>query len=318
MKLLNVADFLSKYFPLVLFLSFIVGLAVPGLEKIPTHVITVLVAAQIFCSCFKVEVADMRGTRVWPVLGFYIGRFVFLPVLAFLFLDKLGVSDTYSAAIFLLLLLPAGVSAPAFTGILGGNVSLALFLVVMSSLLCPFVIPGLFQLLAGKSLNIDGQEMFTTMALLIFLPVLCQLPFRKSKHITGWMKVNQAAFVIPMLAGTVILAIAKQREFLLANWSTCITAFGVSLLIFLSCYGIGWLGSCKAEKKYQVAFILSSGLNNISLGVVLSALYLDADVAIFMVVANVSWVVAIMPIRRWSIVHRQGNITPEAGAGELV
>lgn len=315
MKFINIANFLSDHFPLVLLLSFVVGLVIPGLEKIPTHVITILVALQIFCSCFKVELADVRGTRVLPVLAFYIGRFVFLPGLAYIFMTKIGFSCTYSAAIFLLLVLPAGVSAPAITGILRGNVSLSLLLVVFSSLLSPFVIPGLFELFVGKSLNIDVQEMFMTMGLLIFLPVLSQLPFRKSNQISCWMKTYHAALVVPMMAGTFVLAIAKQREFLLENWSALLNAFVVSMLIFLFVYGIVWIGFCRTERKYQVAFVLSSGLNNISLGIVLSSLYFDADVAIFMVVANVSWVIAIMPIRWWLTVRspKSKSMNPMGG-----
>lgn len=302
MKFRYVTNLLSKHFPFILGISFLIGLVVPGLDQIHTHVITVLVALQIFCSCFKVEAEELRGTNIGGLFGFYCIRFVLMPVVVYFLMDTFIGNESYGVAIFLLFLLPAGVSAPAFTGIMGGSVSLALLLVVLSSLLSPFTVPGAFDLLTGKALNIEVVAMFVTMSMLVFLPLICHLPIRKMDRTCQWFRHYHAALVIPMVSGTIILAIAKQRQFLLSNWNTIFAALAVSFLIFLALYAIGWLFTCRAARKYQIAFVLSSGLNNISLGIVLSALYFDADVAIFMVVANISWVIAIVPIRRWMAV----------------
>jgi len=299
----TIANFLSRHFTLILLGSFVVGASFPGLARVPTHVITVLLALQVFFSCFNVEMGDVREIRLFSAMAFYLGRFILLPLAIFAVLDVLGCSYSYKVSIFLLILLPVGVSTPAFTSILNGNISLSLFLVILSSLLCPFVVPGLFELVAGKHLAIDIMAMFTTLVLLILLPVIAHLPIRRNIRAVAWIRRNNPALVIPLAAGTFVLAIAHQREFLLRNWQVSMVALVVSLAVFLLLYVIIWLLSYREEWRNKISYTLSSGLNNISLGIVLALLYLSSDVAVFLVVANVSWVVALIPLRRWLSFH---------------
>lgn len=299
----TIANFLSRHFTLILLGSFVVGVSFPGLARVPTHVITVLLALQVFFSCFNVEMGDVREIRLFSAIAFYLGRFILLPLAIFAFLDVLGCSYSYKVSIFLLILLPVGVSTPAFTSILNGNISLSLFLVILSSLLCPFVVPGLFDLVAGKHLAIDIAAMFTTLVLLILLPVIAHLPIRRNIGAVAWIKRNNPALVIPLAAGTFVLAIAHQREFLLRNWQVSMVALMVSLAVFLLLYVIIWLLSYREAWRNRLSYTLSSGLNNISLGIVLALLYLSSDVAVFLVVANISWVVALIPFRRWLSLH---------------
>lgn len=303
MNLDTIIDFLSRRLTLILLGSFVIGMSFPGLARVPTHVITVLLTLQVFSSCFKVEIRDVREIRLFSAIAFYLGRYILLPLAVYAILDVLGCSYSYKVSIFLLILLPAGVSTPAFTSILNGNISLSLFLVILSSLLCPFAVPGLFELVAGKRLAIDMMAMFNTLVWLIFLPVIAHLPFRNSKSAVAWFKKNNKALVIPMMAGTFVLAIAHQREFLLRNWQESIIALIVSFVVFLLFYASIWFLGYRASWRNRISYTLSSGLNNISLGVVLALLYLSPDVAVFLVVANISWVVAFIPFRRLLSFH---------------
>jgi predicted Na+-dependent transporter len=114
-----------------------------------------------------------------------------------------------------------------------------------------------------------------------------------------WIRKYNTALVIPMVAGTIVMAIARQREFLFENWDSPIAAFIISLVVFTLFYALAWLSGFRASVRNRIAFTLSSGLNNITLSIVLAMLYFSPDVALFLVVANISWVVVLIPFRRF-------------------
>ncbi len=299
MNLLKISSLFSQRFPIVLLAAIVIGVSVPGLDRVPTHVITLLLALQIFFSCFKVDMGEIRDTHIVSAITFYLGRFVLLPVVVFWVLSFFGCNYDYRVAIFLLSMLPAGVSTPAFTGLLNGSISLALFLVILSSLLCPFVVPVLFELMVGEKLVIDTMAMFNTLVVVVFLPIIAHLPLRKMNHTATWIRKYNAALVVPMVAGTIVIALAKQRQFLFQNWDTPMLSFVVSLVIYLLFYAVVWILSFRTSVRNRIAFTLSSGLNNITLGIVLAMFYFSPDVTVFLVVANVSWVIVLLPFRRF-------------------
>ncbi len=126
---------IESHFGIFLLLAFVLGLTVPGVQDTPKNVILFLQAAIILFACSKIKLADFQGFRPKEIAGFYVLRFILLPV-AMYFMAAWTVPE-YKYALLLLGLMPCGATLPAMMGILGGNPALGLTATTISGLLAP-------------------------------------------------------------------------------------------------------------------------------------------------------------------------------------
>ena len=297
MYLVPINSFLSRYFAVIFCMSFMVAMSCPWLGRIPAETMIIALAAQIFCACFKIERADVTSAPVLVALLFYLARFVLLPLAAFfLIADFAGI---YSWAVLLFLLLPAASAGPSFTALFNGSVPVALLLTCVSSLLAPFLLPLVFHELGGRELHLDRLAMFRTIALLIFLPVMLYGVVRKVRPVGCWIRENNALLVVPLCTYTGMVAIAKKREFILENLSAVLPLLFIVTATYLALFALTWKALTRLPRKIRLAFSISASLNNITLGVVLAMLHFQSEVVVFMLAANVAWVLGLIPIQYW-------------------
>src|SRR5690606_4551789 len=155
-------DFAKRNFNLILFLSTVAGFILPQFGEISGILILCVLSLIIFSSSFKVSFSiEFFRERALLIISFYVLRFLILPVVLFYLI--LPFSSFYASCLFLLFVLPAGVTAPAFTNVFGGNVALALVLLILSSILTPIVLPLLSGLLMTEVLEIDQFKLFSTL-----------------------------------------------------------------------------------------------------------------------------------------------------------
>lgn len=290
--------FAKKYFNLILFLSTIAGFCLPQPGKLSGPLILTVLFIIIFASSFKVDFSpaffrSQTRTLIW----FYVLRFLILPVVLFWMIYPF--SSFYATGIFLLVVLPAGVTSPAFTNVFGGNITLALALLILSSLLTPLVLPYLGGLLMAEDLQVDLFRLFSTLFITVILPYLVHLPLRRYQRVSHWIQHRDSFISIVGIALIFALAIAEYRPVLLTQTEQIIPYFLVSLFAFLFLYLFGWWVLFKASKADKVALLFISGANNVALGVVVSFLYFPVQTGVFFVVCEIVWVLVLIPVRRW-------------------
>ena len=222
-----------------------------------------------------------------------------------LFYLILPFSSFYASCLFLLFVLPAGVTAPAFTNVFGGNVALALVLLILSSFLTPIVLPLLSGLLMTEVLEIDQFKLFSTLFITVIFPYLIHLPFRKNLNVKTWMQNHDSFISIVGIALIFSLAIAEYKSVLLSQPALIIPFFLIILAAFIVLYLAGWSIFYKASKPNKIAMLFNSGANNVALGVVISFLYFPAKTGIFFIVCEIVWVLILIPVKRWVRVHQE-------------
>lgn len=290
-------NFARRNFNVILFFATIAGFVLPQFGEISGFLILGVLSLIIFSSSFKVNFSvDFFKERAGTIFLFYFLRFLVLPVA--LFYVILPFSPFYASCVFLLFVLPAGVTAPAFTNVFGGNIALALVLLILSSFLIPVLLPFLSGLLMTEVLEIDRFRLFTTLFITVILPYLLHLPFRKNSGINLWMQNHDSFISIVGIALIFALAIAEYRPVLLSQPDLILPFFIVALLGFIAMYCFGWAVFYKAGKEDKIALLFNSGANNVALGVVISFLYFPIETGIFFIVAEIVWVLILIPVRK--------------------
>lgn len=291
-------DFAKNNFNLILFAATIAGFILPAPGKLSGPLILLVLFIIIFSSSFKVDFSpSFFKSQTQKVVLFYIFRFLILPVLLFLAIKPF--SAFYATNIFLLAVLPGGVSAPAFTNVFKGNITLALALLIISSFFAPFILPFLSSWVIGEALQVDKMYLFFTLFVTVILPYLFHLPLRRNQTISSWIQKQDSFISIVGISLIFALAIAEYRPVLLTEPGQILPSFIVGVCSFVLLYAVGWAVFFKAPKADRIALLFNSGANNVALGVVISFLYFPSETGVFFVVCEIIWVAILIPVRRW-------------------
>lgn len=294
--------FFERHFAAIFVVSCAVGFVFPGADELPPSALAWLLGAQLFVSSFKISLGEVRLIRLRQAVAFYLLRFLLFPILCYWCVAP--ISGIYGVGVFLLCLLPAGVTSPAFAGVFGGSVSLSFLLVVLSSLLAPFVIPAAFQLMFGLVLDFDAWSSFRIMAGMIFLPLVLHLPLRFSKSFSAWIQQNNPLIVVPLVAIMSVCTVAQRREMILLHPTEALWLFLAALCLFFFFGAFGWLVFSRSSMKTRISYTLASGLNNTGLGVVLALLLLPKEVGLFLVVSSIAWFGVLVVVQHIRYVHQ--------------
>ncbi|MBY0407244.1 MAG: hypothetical protein K2Q01_06085, partial [Rickettsiales bacterium] len=112
---------IESRFGLVLLSGALMGLALPGIDRLPNASAVLVLALLMFISCYRLRDGGFASVRVGQLLGFWVVRYSVLP--AGMWLVAKGIAPDYAVGVFLLAVLPAGVSSPAIAHIYGGVVA---------------------------------------------------------------------------------------------------------------------------------------------------------------------------------------------------
>jgi predicted Na+-dependent transporter len=298
MSFASIRDAVNRNFSLIISVSFFLGLYLPFVDRLPSYVPAIGLGAQLFFSCFRLSIADTRLINPTAGVIFYLARFIVLPALVFLTLHH--ISPDLALCIFFFLLLPPGTSTPGIASIVGGNVSLSLFLVTLASLLTPLLLPLLMTAVASHSTNIDTMRLFLSTTALIVIPVVLHLPVRINSKVTSWIQENNPFLVIPTISLTTITAIAKQRTAILDNIGSSVGLFALSCVCYGFVYFSSWYLQRRNERSIHLSYCLASGTNNITLGLVLALLNFPSTVISFMALSHASWIATLILFKKWT------------------
>ena len=64
-------------------------------------------------------------------------------------------------------------------------------------------------------------------------------------------------------------------------------------------YLMGYLFIPKGDTAIRRTLSISSGANNMGLGVTITALYFTGKVNVFFIIAQIVWVLVLIPVRQW-------------------
>lgn len=279
--------FIENHFGLLFLISCIGGLIIPGMGNLPNETATLILAALMFISCYKLEGSGLAGIRWRDVSLFYVLRYVLLPPVMWAIAHV--VAPDYATGVFLLSTLPAAVSSPALSAIYGGAVPASFAIVIISQLLTPFMIPLQFALMGNVQAAPSPAHLFATMVWCIFVPMIAYALVRRQKHVSNWAHANGKLASMLLIAFVIALAVAKQRDVILSNHIGLLVSLVITLICFTAYMLIGWYAMWKCAREERITFATCSAFNNAALGVSLALLHFPPNVILFVAVSEIGW-----------------------------
>lgn len=281
----------------ILLSAFFFGLVVPGLEHVHKDFVVYGTGLVIFLACSRLSLKEMESVDLFNIAGFSFLRFMALPFVAYGAVSLLYPDLAIGA--FLLMLMPAGVTITVLAAVTGGNVALGLALTLVSSLLAPPVVTSAFAML-GYMVEIDLVGMFQTLCIIVFLPIaLYFLVVRRIEPLKAPIRENSKFISIVMMVAMTSVIVAQTKEVFFEDPLVLLDSVLVLSGLFALSYAAGWFLSFRSALPERITYAYGSGAMNNNLGIALAYVYFDEKIALFMVLSEIVWVVAMSFFQTW-------------------
>lgn len=185
--------------------------------------------------------------------------------------------------------IPTGVSSLIWVTIYRGNIALTLSIILLDTLLSPFIVPLTLSLLVGGRVEMDVLSIMSGLFWMVVLPsiigmMLNQWTKGKAKKVLSpklapFSKIGLGAVVI--LNGSAIAPYLRNFDFKL--FMIAATVFFIAFTGYLFSFFIARL--FKEDRDTVVTLTFTGGMRNISAGAVLAVAYFPAAVAVPVVIA---------------------------------
>jgi len=209
----------------------------------------------------------------------------------------------YSLSALLLSGISTGVVAPFISTLLQANTPLVLVIVVFSSLLVPFTLPPLVDLLFSQSMEISLFSMMRLLFMVVFVPVaLAELLKKTSHRVVNTLIQNQYYISLILFAVTNLGIFSRYSEFFYQQPLSIAAAGGVSFLLAGVYLGAGLLISWGRKVEDQVGAVICLGIMNNVLVIVFSSEFftpLEPTVAAMYMIPFFALILPLRAYRGW-------------------
>ncbi|WP_107923911.1 bile acid:sodium symporter family protein [Lysinibacillus parviboronicapiens] len=288
------SEFVSKTFAMWVLLFAALAFFVPsGFSWIAAY-ITILLGIVMFGMGLTITVADFKEvlTRPKDVAVGIVGQFLIMPSLAFLLIKIFNLPPEIAIGVILVGCCPGGTSSNVMTFLSKGDVALSVTITSITTLLAPFVTPGLIYLFASEYIDIAPSALFMSIVKVIIIPIALGFIVQKlfNKQAKASVKVMPLVSVVAIVA--IVAAVVAGNQQKIAE--TGLIIFAVVVLHNCLGYLIGYLfgkmfGMNLAKKK---AIAIEVGMQNSGLGASLAVAHFSplaaVPSAIFSVWHNIS------------------------------
>lgn len=287
-----------KYLFLVL-VAIVAGLFAPSLSSVFGSIASWLLAGIFFFSALHLDTAQQSSLvlKLRSVLLVNVLMLVLFPIVVYLVAQVLV--PTMSLTLLLLAAMPAGMTAPFLTKLIGGREDYALVLTISTSLLAPITVPVVIKLLTGSIVAVSFMEMFSSLALVIFLPFALAQFVKKFFPRQLWRERRWHAIVSTILLLMIIAGIvAGQADYILGGLLTGQTVKQLLVLVvfFAVLHLVGYWALGVRKRGERLATTVCLTYMNFTLAIVIANQFFgDPKVVVPVVLSVLPWAI-LLPI----------------------
>ena len=277
-------SFMEKWMAFVTPACLLTGVLFPDIAKHGVPYVTYAFAFMTFIGALKSRFRDVADVfkRPLPLILMLLILHVLGPVAAcglghLLFPGNMN----YITGMVLEFSVPAAVISLMWVSIYNGNSPLSLSLVVIDTILAPFLIPAVLKLLVGSSVKMDTVGMMKELVFMIALPAVLAMCLNEVSHgkvMETWPK-KLAPFSKMCLIFVVTSNSSKVSPYMKHLNGERLEVAAAILVLAAGGYAIGWIIAIltRQNKAATVSMIYGSGMRNISDGAVIAGAYFPAE-----------------------------------------
>lgn len=235
---------------MVVFLALLAGLLFPRFFRPISSVSTELLMLIFFTSSLRLSLPELvTYAKDWRMLVLTSAfMLIFMPIA--MWLPPRIFAEEWALPFLIVGAMPTGMTIALIADFFGGKTTLALVITATTSLLAPFSVPLIFQLLIGQSIPIPTAQLFGDLLLTIVLPfavaaiVQRRAPAFVQRYTGVWRQISVTSFGILIAA---IVADTTVGSTVILGWDEV----GILFVMLVYMGGITWLAYAMAWWRTQ-------------------------------------------------------------------
>lgn len=299
-EIIRFAAKINQYYKYLILVSIAVGGLFPQLGPSLKFLVPYLIAAMTGSLALTCSRKDLYGFLREPsslLLGLTL-MFGLMPLLSYLLsLSLLSTSLDAAAGLILVASTPCPWAVGIWTGLAGGEVTLALSLLVSSMGLSVFLTPLVMAIYVGTYVELDVLRMSTDLVFMIILPILfvAALKSRIKANLEAFNPVffsvsSVAAIILGATVGATVSPLLSGRETIaflpmltLVTVIQCLLSFSLSYSVSRSLF--------KRSLSHSIALTYATGSRNNSIAMAIALTYLPPIAATPSIIYLVSQII---------------------------
>ncbi|MCM2981298.1 bile acid:sodium symporter [Niallia circulans] len=282
--------FLGKWMPLLTPISVLIGVLLSDILHHVSFLVPWIFAMMTFIGSLTSNLKSVKYTITHPLslLLTLAILHILTPLWAFGIGHLFFQNDPYTiTGLTLAVVIPTGITSVIWVSLYKGNIALTLAIILLDTLLSPFLVPLSMSLFVGETVQLEVWGMMKGLLGMIVLPsifgmMVNQFSVEKAKKwnhtLSPFSKIGLALVV--SINSSVVAPYLRNidKKFL----QVALTVF----VIALSGYFFAWILGVvtKRSKEETIAMIYSGGMRNISAGAVLAVSFFPPAVAVPVVI----------------------------------
>lgn len=282
--LVTLNTWLQKMMPVLTPLSLVVGVLleewlIPLLFLVPW-----MFAVMTFAGSLSMNFEGFKNFKKYSsvIIATIAFLHILMPLWAYFIAELLFNDPLYTLGFVLAVAVPTGVTSFIWVSVTKGNIALCLSIILIDTVLSPFIMPALVRVVAGDSVHVDVMPMMRDLVWMVVLPSIVGMLVNEFAHakFTTILSATLAPFSKISLFLIVMInssAIAPYVEHI--TWELVYIISAVFLVAFSGyaiCYVVGKL--IWKDEGTVITFVFTGGMRNISAGVVLATTYFSGKV----------------------------------------
>lgn len=251
---------------LVIFCSMGAGIGFPKLGNLFAPYPLYLQMFLLFLSFLKIDFVEvLKNIKKTSSIILVLCILKLLIIPAGLFIITHAIWPEYALPVLLLSGISTGVVAPFISGLLNATTLLVLVMVVISTLLVPFSLPALVDLLLGKTIEISFLPMVKILTMVVFLPAAAVILLRPMAP-SLLKKLERVQFPVSLVIFACINlgVFAKYSSFFMESLSKVAEVIFVAFALSAIYHIIGFLVTWGRKKEDRLAGAISFAyINNV-------------------------------------------------------
>ncbi len=278
--------YLEAWMPLVTPVSVVLGLVMANELNGFVGAVPWIFALITFSGSIGLSLRDFRTAiaRPLPIILTMLNLHLLMPLIA-MFAGRLFFpgDPLIVTGMILLLLVPTGIVSFMWVSIFKGLTALTLSIILLDTLLSPFIVPWMLSALIGTHVEINAWGMMKGLLWMVLVPSVLGIVinhFSAGKAKLAWGPVlsplSKLCLAVVIMINSAVIA-PYFRKFDLAT----LHAAGLILILIIIGYMLGWLISLllRSSREVQIVLTFNSGMRNISAGAVLAVSFFPPPVA---------------------------------------
>jgi len=279
--------------------STISGIIFPSLGEFFSPYILVILGLLLFFNLIQLNFQDLISTFKKPKFLFIlcIMKVLVIPVTMYFVTNQ--IYPKYALSVLLLSGISTGLGAPFVTNYVGGRLSIVVGMVIVTSLVVPFILPALVYILYNTEFSIPVFDMILLLVISLIVPLIGSGIIKKylPKIATS---INKSSLPLSIILMALInLAIfSKFSDYFYLEFTfvttTTVIAFALFAIFAITGYLIMNLNNRGTSMKYKISGLIAISYVNNILVTVFAQQFFGSQVAALAAFYNVPYYIGII------------------------